>query len=396
MRFGAQADAHPSAALAELRHGGSGSFGGIAQGDHGPQGGVDWWLFAIALTLLGIGLLMVLSASGIVAERFNGDKYYFFKRQMIFACVGGAAMFTAALMPRNLLYKLQYPALFGVLALLILVLTPVGTKVNGARRWILLGPVAVQPMEFTKIALALYLAYFMSTKQALIKTFSRGVIPPFAVTGLFCGLLLLQPDFGGAAVLAMILFFMCLVGGTRFIYLALSGAAAVAGGWLLIVQSPYRFRRLTAFLDPFADAQDSGYQLVQSLFALGSGGITGVGIGASRQKLFYLPEAHNDFIIAVLGEELGFIGMSLVFVLMGLMFWRCFRIAARQEDLRDRFTAFGITLVLLLGAVLNMAVVMGVAPPKGVPMPFLSYGGSSLLTTLTCVGLLLNYSRTAR
>ena len=163
MRFGANADAHPSAALADLRHGGS--FGGIAHGDHGQQNGMDWWLFAIALTLLGIGLLMVLSASGIVAERFNADKYYFFKRQLIFACVGGVAMFTAAVMPRNVLYKLQYPILFGVLVMLVLVLTPLGNKVNGARRWIQVGPVAVQPMEFTKIALALYLAYFMSTKQ---------------------------------------------------------------------------------------------------------------------------------------------------------------------------------------------------------------------------------------
>lgn len=396
MRFGAHANAHPSAALADLRHGGIGCMGGMAHGERGAQNGVDWWLFAIALTLLGIGLLMVLSASGIMAERFNGDKYYFFKRQLIFACVGGAAMFTAALMPRTLLYKLQYPILFGVLLLLVAVLTPLGNKVNGARRWIQIGPVAVQPMEFTKIALALYLAYFMSTKQEIIKTFSRGVIPPFAVTGVFCALLLRQPDFGGAAVLVMILFFMCLVGGTRFFYLAVSGIAAAAAAALLVMHSPYRFRRFTAFLDPFADARDSGYQLVQSLFALGSGGITGVGIGASRQKLFYLPEAHNDFIIAVLGEELGFIGMSLVFVLMGMLFWRCFRIAARQENLRDRLTAFGVTLVVLLGAVLNMAVVMGAAPPKGVPMPFLSYGGSSLLTTLTCVGLMLNYSRTAR
>lgn len=362
----------------------------------GPTGPVDWWLFGIVLLLLGIGLMMVLSASGIVAERFNHDKYLFFKKQLVFAAGGGITMWVAALMPRHMLYKLQYPALFGVIALLLLTLTPVGARINGARRWIPLGPVALQPMEFSKIALAMYLAYFMSTKQEIIKTFSRGVIPPYAVTGLLCLLLLLQPDFGGAAVLAMILFFMCLVGGTRFIYLFVSLAFAIMGAWALIVHSPYRFRRLLAFIDPFKDAQDTGYQLVQSLYAFGSGGFTGVGIGASRQKLFYLPEAHNDFIMAVLGEELGLIGVTIVMTLFALLFWRSFKIILGQHDLRDRFTAFGVTMVLLLGAVLNLAVVMGVAPPKGVPMPFLSYGGSSMLSSLICVGLLLNFSRTAR
>ena len=251
-------------------------------------------------------------------------------------------------------------------------------------------------MEFAKIALALYLAYFMSTKQALVKTFSRGVIPPFAVTGLFCCLLLAQPDFGGAAVLAMILFFMCLVGGTRFIYLFMSIAMAGAGGLALIVHSPYRAQRLAAFLDPFRDAQNAGYQLVQSLYALGSGGLFGVGMGGSAQKMFYLPEAHNDFIMSVVGEEMGFFGITLIMALFGMLFIRCYRIVISQSDLRDKFSAFGIVLVIALGAILNLAVIMGMVPPKGVAMPFLSYGGSNLLTSMICVGLLLNFSRTAR
>lgn len=368
---------------------------GKAVAHDGPTGPVDWWLFGIALLLLGLGLMMVLSASGVVAEKINGDKYYFFKKQLMFATGGGIALWTAALMPRHLLYRLQYPALFGVIALLVLTLTPLGSKINGARRWLNLGVFAVQPMEFAKIALALYLAYFMSTKQEVIRTFSRGVIPPYLVTGVLCLLLLLQPDFGGAAVLALILFFMCLVGGTRFLYLFCTAAVGTAGAWALVLHSPYRFRRLLAFIDPFKDAQDTGYQLVQSLYALGSGGFFGQGIGASRQKLFYLPEAHNDFIMAVLGEELGLFGVTIVMTLLGLFFWRCHRIIMGQRDLRDRFTAFGITLVILLGAVLNLAVVTGVAPPKGVPMPFLSYGGSSLLSSLICVGLLLNFSRTS-
>jgi cell division protein FtsW len=238
-----------------------------------------------------------------------------------------------------------------------------------------------------------YLAFFFSRKQDLVRTFSVGVVPPFAVTGFMCVLLLLQPDFGGAAMLAVILFFMCLAGGTRLTYLFISLMVAMGGAWLLIVQSPYRSRRLLAFMDPFKDALDSGYQLVQSLYALGTGHIFGAGLGAGKQKLFFLPEAHNDFILAVVGEELGFVGMSLVFVLAGLLLWRAFSVALAQRDLQDRLAAFGMALVLCLGAVLNMAVVLGTAPPKGVPMPFLSYGGSSLVTSFVCVGLLLNLSR---
>ncbi len=356
----------------------------------------DWWLLAISATLVAFGLMMVFSASGILAERVRADTYYFFKRQLFFAIVGCIAMAAAAGMSRDTLYKLQYPLLvFGVF-LLLLTLSPLGVGAKGAHRWINLGPFRLQPLEFVKIILVLYLAYFMSTKQAIIKSFSKGVIPPFIVTASMCFLLLLQPDFGGAAILSLLLFFMCLVGGTRLIYLIISAGLAGGGAYLLIANTPYRFRRITAFLDPFTSATNEGYQLVQSFYAIGSGGLTGVGLGASKQKLFYLPEAHNDFIMAVLAEETGLIGLSILFILMAAFFWRGALIALQQNDLRDRFTAFGILLVPALSMVLNMAVVLGMAPPKGVPMPFLSYGGSSLLSSLLCVGLLLNLSRTGK
>ena len=205
----------------------------------------------------------------------------------------------------------------------------------------------------------------------------------------------MQPDFGRAVVVASILFFMCLAGGTRFIYLFFAMILACAGAMALAILEPYRLRRLLAFLDPFADPTDTGYHLVQSLLAIGSGGFFGVGVGASRQKMFYLPEAHNDFIMAVLAEELGFVGITVVMLLFGLLFWRCYRIIMRQTELRDRLTAFGLTVILAMGAVMNLAVVMGVAPPKGVPMPLMSYGGSNLMATMLCVGLLMNFSRTA-
>lgn len=372
------------------------AIGRLLSQDGTAPGPFDWWLFTIMVCLLAIGLVMVLSASGIVAEKLNGDKYYFFKRQLVFACAGGIALWIAALMPREWLYKVQYPALIIALILLLITLSPLTPRINGAKRWIPLGPVSVQPMEFVKIALVFYLAYFMSSKQALIKTFSRGVIPPFAVTGVFCFLLLLQPDFGSAVVLAGILFFMCVAGGTRFVYLFIAVGMALSGALALAIASPYRLRRLTAFLDPFQDAQNTGYQLVQSLYAIGSGSFFGVGVGASKQKMFYLPEAHNDFIMAVLGEEMGFMGVSIVMILFGLLFWRCYRIVLGQKNLRDRFTAFGVSLILGMGAVMNLAVVMGVAPPKGVPMPLMSYGGSNLLATMLCVGLLMNFSRSVK
>ncbi len=362
----------------------------------GSYGHFDWLLFVAMLAILIFGLVMVLSASGIVAEQTNGDKYHFFKRQIFYAAIGGIAMWGAALMPRKWIYKIHYPALFFALLLLLATLSPLAPTINGARRWIRLGPVSIQPMEFVKIALALYLAYFMSSKRDLVKTFSKGVIPPFAVTGLFCFLLLLQPDFGSAVVIAGILFFMCVAGGTRLIYILLSLALACAGAMALAIAEPYRLRRLLAFIDPFEDAHNTGYQLVQSLLAICSGSFLGVGTGASRQKMFYLPEAHNDFIVAVLAEETGFLGISLIMGLFALLFWRCCKIVMGPSNLRDRFISFGLTIILLMGAALNLAVVMGMAPPKGVPMPLMSYGGSNLVATMICIGLLLNFSRTAR
>ncbi len=356
----------------------------------------DWWLLGIVAVLLAVGLTMVFSASGILADQQYGDAYFYSRRQFVFALLGSLCLFALAFMPRNLLYSMQYPLLVLVFALLLLTISPFGIKVNGARRWLDLGLARLQIMEFAKIALVLYLAYFMSTKQAIIKTFNKGVIPPFVVTGVMCALLLAQPDFGGATILLVLLFFMCLVGGTRLIYLGISAALALGGAYLLITKVAYRSRRLLAFRDPFAVASDEGYQLVQSQFALGNGGLTGVGLGASKQKLFYLPEAHTDFIVAVMGEEIGLIGLTLLFILVAILFWRGLLVAMRQQDLRDRFTAFGMILVLKLSFLLNMAVVLSAAPPKGVPMPFLSYGGSSLLASLMCIGILLNISRTGR
>jgi len=360
-------------------------------------GSIDYWLLGAALVLAGLGLVMVFSSSGVMAERLNGNRYYFFQRQGIFALVSLVIMTICAWMPRKVLHGPVYLWLFGIIGLLVLTMVPpFSVKAGGARRWMHLGPVSLQPMELAKVVLVMYLAYFFSQKQKLIRSFSVGFLPPVVVTGFLGLILLLQPDFGGAVFLGMLFFLMSLVGGTRLTYLAVSMLFGLGAMGLLIASSPYRFKRWFAFLDPFKDPQNVGYQLVQSFYAFGSGGVAGAGFGAGKQKLFYLPEAHNDFIMAVLGEELGFIGVSLVFICIGILLWRAFKVALAQDDLRDRFTAYGMGLVLGLGFILNLAVVLGCVPPKGVAMPFLSYGGSNLLACFLCVGILLNLSRSAR
>jgi len=359
---------------------------------HAERTRVDMLLLAFTLGMTGFGLVMVMSASGVMAELSYGDKYLFIKKQAVYAVAGLVIMAGAMCVDRRVLYRLTYPIL-GVAVLLLGATLAFGYEAGGARRWLHLGPVSMQPLEAAKVALVFYLAYFFSHKQELVKTFSVGFLPPVAVTGLLGGLLLLQPDFGGAAFLCILLFLMSVVGGTSLVYLGSSLVLALGCGWLLIAQSEYRIKRWTAFLDPFGNAQDTGYQLVQSLYAFGSGGWTGQGLGAGKQKLLFLPEAHNDFILAVIGEELGFVGVSLVFAGLGVILWRAFAIALSQQDAQDRFLGYGLALVLGVGVVLNMSVVLGMAPPKGVPMPFMSYGGSSLVVSCFCVGLLLNLSR---
>ncbi len=357
---------------------------------------IDWWIVAIVLILSIFGLIMIYSASSFVADRNFDDKYFFFRRQLLFTVISFIAMWVTIYLPRKLINNLHYVSIFIVVLMLLLCLTPLGNEVNGASRWISLGSFSVQPLEFTKIALVLYLAYYMSEKQDMLDSYMLGFFPPFLVTMMFAALIMLQPDFGGTIVLTLILFFMCLVGGAKFLYIFLSFAVIGFLGIIFILISPYRMERIFAFIDPFRDALDSGYQLVQSLYALGLGGFFGVGIGGSKQKLFYLPEAHNDFIMAVIGEEMGFLTITIVMILFTLLFLRCFRIVMGQRNFRDKLTVFGVSLVIAIGALFNLGVVFGAVPPTGVAMPFISYGGSSLMCSMICIGLILNYSRSLR
>ncbi len=364
--------------------------------DEDPLYGFDWWIVCIVLVLTIFGLVMIYSASSVVADINFSDKYYFFKKQLLFVIVGFVVMWLTVFLPRKIINKIHYIALGSITFLLFLCITPLGNEVNGASRWLSFGSFSLQPLEFAKIALVLYLSYFMSSKKDMLDSYTIGFIPPFLVTMFLCALLMSQPDFGGTLIMISILFFMCLVGGTKFIYIFFSFLFTGIIAIFFIISSPYRMQRIFAFLDPFKDALDSGYQLVQSLYALGIGGFFGVGIGGSKQKLLYLPEAHNDFIIAVIGEEMGFFAISVIMLLFTLLFARCFRVVIGQRSVRDRLSAFGITLVIAIGALLNLAVVLGSVPPSGVAMPFISYGGSSLLASMICIGLILNYSRSVK
>lgn len=358
-------------------------------------GPVDWWLLALFLLLLCVGLVAVLSASGPISQRTYGESYHFFHRQLQSMIAGGILVAVICWMPRSFINKTHYWGIGIVFVLLVLCLL-IGPKINGSRRWIDFHFMMLQPMEFARIALVMYLAYFMSSKQSMILEFSRGLLPPTLITVFLCVLLLLQPDLGGTAIMVFLLLAMCLVGGTNGYYLIFAFILAAIATVFLIIIEPYRWARFTAYLDPFANAQGSGYQLVQSLLALGSGGILGVGIGGSIQKTVYLPEAHNDFIMSIIGEETGFFGITVVMILFALFFYRCYRVALGQKNLRDRLSAYGLTLVIALSFLLNLAVILGKVPPKGIAMPFISYGGSSLLSNMICAGLLLNYSRTMR
>jgi cell division protein FtsW len=358
---------------------------------------VDRWLLGALGLLVALGLLLVLDASFFVGAEMYGDPYAIARRQLGFAMVAAAE---AALLTRvrsDVFRKLAYPALIIVLLLLVAVLIPgIGQVRNGARRWISLGFMAFQPSELAKVAMVLYLAHSLARKEKRIGSFSYGVAPHLIVAALPAGLLLLEPDFGTAGLLVALVFAMLFVAGARLGHLAGLVLMVVPPAFWLVWSSTYRWNRVVGFLDPFADPRGNGFQLVQSFLAFGNGGVTGVGLGAGKQKLFWIPEGHTDFIFALLGESLGLLGAVFVLCCFGMIAFRGFAIAARSLDRFSSLLAFGVTFLLVAQAVLNIAVVLGVVPTKGMPLPLLSYGGSSMLTTGLLAGILLSLSRETR
>lgn len=357
----------------------------------------DHLLLLATLLLLSIGLVMVYSASGVLAATKHQDTAFFLRKQAIYAALGLVLLLVTSRIPYQVYQKFVYPILGLSLILLILVLIPgVGVKVRSASRWLKLGPLVLQPSEFAKLAIIIFLAYSMARKHEKIRDFSIGFLPHIIVAGIFILLIEKEPDFGTAMALAGITFLLLFVGGTRLTHIFLAFIAAAPVVVYVIMKNKMRLERIITFWNPFQYAQDAGYQLVHSLYALGSGGFWGLGLGKSREKLFYLPDSHTDFIFAILAEEMGFFGAFIVLSLFVIIVFRGICISLRARDLFGAYLATGLTALLGLQAAINMAVVSGIMPTKGLSLPFLSYGGSSLLVSMAAVGILLNIGAQGR
>ena len=358
-----------------------------------PRYGLDTALCLTVGILLAWGLVMVASASVAIGEKMVGTTMYFFLRQLVFAAVGAACGAAAFAVPMKNWESSGPLLLIFAFFLLIIVLIPgLGVKVNHARRWLDFGLFRIQASEPARLAVILYLAGYIVRRQARLQTSLAGLAAPFIPLGIVSLLLLAEPDFGATAILIGVAMLMLFLGGARLLYLSGLFGLIGSGMTLLIITAAYRMRRLLTFTDPWADADNSGWQLTQSLIAIGRGEWIGVGLGNSVQKLLYLPEMHTDFIFAILAEEFGLAGVVVLLGLFGMLVWRGFVIGATAEALGARFKAYlcyGLSSWLGLQALINMAVNMGALPTKGLTLPFISYGGSSLITVCVMLGLIL-------
>lgn len=354
---------------------------------------VDGWMFAVTLLLVFAGLVMVFSASAVIAKDRFGSGYFFLTRQLGWAIAGMAAM-TVAMKVDYRRYK--HPAVvFSVLGITTLMLISVFLldRSHHTHRWIHFGGFSFQPSELAKPALILFLAYFLESRMKSINDWRNTVLPALIPTFFFLGLIVFQPDLGTAIACAAITGCILFVAGLNLRYLGYAVGASLLPLYFLIFHVAYRRNRILAFLDPYSDPQGRGFHIIQSLIAVSTGGITGQGLMEGKQKLFYLPEPHTDFIFSVISEELGLVGALAIVVLFTVFLWRGLRTAMRTQDTFGRFLAVGITCMVVVQAFINISVVLGLMPTKGIPLPFISYGGSSIFITLACVGVLLNVSK---
>lgn len=359
-----------------------------------PHVSLEMRLWIGVLILLSLGFVMIYSASSAIALRKFADADYYLKRQALFASVGVLVLIITSRISYQVYENVIYWLLLGAVAALVLVLIPgIGTEINHARRWFNLKFVLLQPAEYAKVFWIIYLSVSLARKQDKIRRFSIGFMPHIALLGVICLLLLKEPDFGSCVLLTALTFLMMAVAGVPWRYLLSLAPIAAVAFHQLVYRVPYRLERITAFLNPWTDPLDSGYHLIQAWIAVGSGGLWGKGLGAGQQKLFYLPEPYTDFIFAVVGEELGFAGILIVLSLFFFIFWTGLRVARRAPDLLGSNLALALTSMLSLQAMINMSVVLGLMPTKGLPLPFISYGGSALMANCLAIGIVMNIAR---
>jgi cell division protein FtsW len=354
----------------------------------------DWLLFIAVIVIVLFGLLMIYSSSNVWAEYKYGDAFKYLKAQSLFIIVGIILMIILS----KIFYKYYLDKANIILLvcffLLILVLIPgIGTVRNGSRSWFAIGSFGVQPSEFAKLGLIIFTAKYLSKNRKAINNIKKGVLPILMVTILTFGIIMLQPDFGTGVILVMSIIGLLFISGVKLSFFSKIGILGLIGAVALILAAPYRIQRILSFIDPWKDPLGSGFQTIQSLFAIGPGGLLGFGLGNSIQKHFYLPEPQTDFIFSIISEELGFLGALIVASLFVIIISRGFIISMKTNDLFAKFLAFGITFQITFQTLLNLMVVVGLLPVTGVTLPFISYGGSSLLMTLIGVGILLNISK---
>lgn len=354
----------------------------------------DYILLITVLGLLLIGVIMVYSSSKVWADYKFSDAFYYVKRQILFAGVGVIAMFFTMIIPYGTWKKYAKLLLVSCFVLLFLVLIPgVGMVRGGAQSWIGVGAFSIQPSEFMKLGLIIFLASYLSKYQKYITSFKKGFLPLILLIFTVFGLIMLQPDLGTGVVLVLTCMIMVYTAGAKLSHFIGLAGIGIAGFVFLILSAPYRISRITAFFNPWDDPLGDGFQIIQSLYAIGPGGLMGLGFGNSLQKYFYLPEPQTDFIFAILGEELGFIGGTIVIGLFFVLLWRGIKVSLESPDSFGRFLGLGIVMMLIIQVMINISVVIGLIPVTGITLPFLSYGGSSLTLTLCSVGILLNISK---
>ena len=354
----------------------------------------DYILFFLVIAIAMFGLVMIYSASSIWAEYKFQDAFKFVKAQGIFFIIGIFLMIFLSKVDHHIYLKKANLILFGCFLLLVLVLIPgIGTVRNGSRSWFGIGSLGIQPSEFAKIGLIIYVSKYLANNKKNMRDIKKGVLPIFAVILVFFGLIMLEPDFGTAMVIVLTLVVMIFISGVKLSFFVKIGVVGLIGIVGLIIVAPYRMARIVSFLNPWTDPLGSGFQIIQSLYAIGPGGLLGQGFMNSRQKHFYLPEPQTDFIFSIISEEFGFLGVLLVTSAFFFLFFRVLKTSLKQSDLFSKYLSFGLIFGLIIQASLNLMVVVGIIPVTGVTLPFLSYGGSSLLVSMASIGIILNISR---